>query len=162
VGLNSRFASLIKTNRDDNYRVKKEKCKVMEDQRERVSYRVSDTPGISGAPVMGPDWNVSHLLIDRDSLERIRRQAIQEFAKADPKNIQEVAASQLAIVNSYYQSKPVTTELSLVAHLGRDRVRFFSCGCRGSSVSPISKCSYCEWYCWGIGAGICRYLSLPL
>jgi hypothetical protein len=30
--------------------------------------------------------------------------AVQQVAKADPKNIQEVAASQLGIVNSYYQS----------------------------------------------------------
>jgi Na+/proline symporter len=34
----------------------------------------------------------------------IRQQAIQEVAKADPNNIQEVAASQLSIINSYYQS----------------------------------------------------------
>jgi Cyanobacterial TRADD-N associated 2-Transmembrane domain len=33
-----------------------------------------------------------------------RQQAIQEVAKADPNNIQEVAASQLSIINSYYQS----------------------------------------------------------
>jgi hypothetical protein len=30
--------------------------------------------------------------------------AVQEVAKADPNNIQEVAASQLSIINSYYQS----------------------------------------------------------
>ena len=30
--------------------------------------------------------------------------ALKEVAKADPNNIQEVAASQLAIINSYYQS----------------------------------------------------------
>src|SRR5438876_7478679 len=30
--------------------------------------------------------------------------AIDQVAKADPSNIQEVAASQLAIINSYYQS----------------------------------------------------------
>src|SRR5262245_63879613 len=34
----------------------------------------------------------------------IRQQAVQEVAKANPSNIQEVAASQLAIINSYYQS----------------------------------------------------------
>jgi hypothetical protein len=34
----------------------------------------------------------------------LRQQAIQEVAKADPNNIQEVAASQLSIINSYYQS----------------------------------------------------------
>lgn len=34
----------------------------------------------------------------------LRRQAVREVAKADPNNIQEVAASQLAIINSYYQS----------------------------------------------------------
>ncbi len=33
-----------------------------------------------------------------------RQQAVQEVAKADPNNIQEVAASQLSIINSYYQS----------------------------------------------------------
>ena len=33
-----------------------------------------------------------------------RPQAIQEVAKANPSNIQEVAASQLAIINSYYES----------------------------------------------------------
>ncbi len=33
-----------------------------------------------------------------------RQQAIQEVAKANPNNIQEVAASQLSIINSYYQS----------------------------------------------------------
>ncbi len=34
----------------------------------------------------------------------IRQQAVRQVAKADPNNIQEVAASQLAIINSYYQS----------------------------------------------------------
>jgi hypothetical protein len=34
----------------------------------------------------------------------MRQQAVQEVAKADPNNIQEVAASQLSIINSYYQS----------------------------------------------------------
>lgn len=34
----------------------------------------------------------------------LRQQAIQEVAKANPNNIQEVAASQLSIINSYYQS----------------------------------------------------------
>jgi hypothetical protein len=34
----------------------------------------------------------------------LRQQAVQEVAKADPNNIQEVAASQLSIINSYYQS----------------------------------------------------------
>ncbi len=33
-----------------------------------------------------------------------RQQAVQEVAKADPDNIQEVAASQLSIINSYYES----------------------------------------------------------
>src|SRR5258708_23709575 len=33
-----------------------------------------------------------------------RQQAVEEVAKADPNNIQEVAASQLSIINSYYQS----------------------------------------------------------
>lgn len=33
-----------------------------------------------------------------------RQKAVQEVAKANPDNIQEVAASQLAIINSYYQS----------------------------------------------------------
>lgn len=33
-----------------------------------------------------------------------RQQAVQDVAKADPNNIQEVAASQLSIINSYYQS----------------------------------------------------------
>lgn len=33
-----------------------------------------------------------------------RQQAVRQVAKADPNNIQEVAASQLAIINSYYQS----------------------------------------------------------
>ncbi len=34
----------------------------------------------------------------------LRQQAVEEVAKADPNNIQEVAASQLSIINSYYQS----------------------------------------------------------
>lgn len=34
----------------------------------------------------------------------IRQQAVQEVAKADPNNIQEVAASLLSITNSYYES----------------------------------------------------------
>ncbi len=34
----------------------------------------------------------------------LRQKAVQEVAKADPNNIQEVAASQLSIINSYYQS----------------------------------------------------------
>src|SRR5260370_30704765 len=34
----------------------------------------------------------------------IRQQAVQDVAKADPNNIQELAASQLSIINSYYQS----------------------------------------------------------
>jgi hypothetical protein len=33
-----------------------------------------------------------------------RQQAVEEVAKANPNNIQEVAASQLSIINSYYQS----------------------------------------------------------
>jgi hypothetical protein len=33
-----------------------------------------------------------------------RQQAVQSVAKANPDNIQEVAASQLSIINSYYQS----------------------------------------------------------
>ncbi|MEO8972086.1 MAG: hypothetical protein ABI406_10875 [Ktedonobacteraceae bacterium] len=33
-----------------------------------------------------------------------RQEAIREVAKADPNNIQEVAASQLSIINSYYES----------------------------------------------------------
>jgi hypothetical protein len=36
-------------------------------------------------------------------LRDIQAKAVQEVAKADPSNIQEVAASQLAIINSYYQ-----------------------------------------------------------
>jgi len=36
--------------------------------------------------------------------EFLRQEAVREVAKADPSNIQEVAASQLAIINSYYQS----------------------------------------------------------
>ena len=34
----------------------------------------------------------------------MRQQAVEEVAKANPNNIQEVAASQLSIINSYYQS----------------------------------------------------------
>lgn len=41
-------------------------------------------------------------LLARDFLNR--QQAVEEVAKADPDNIQEVAASQLSIINSYYQS----------------------------------------------------------
>jgi hypothetical protein len=35
---------------------------------------------------------------------QVRQQAISRVARADPGNIQEVAASQLSIINSYYQS----------------------------------------------------------
>jgi hypothetical protein len=45
------------------------------------------------ASVIGNSWE-----------EQKREQAVIRIAKADPKNIQEVAASQLAIINSYYQS----------------------------------------------------------
>lgn len=38
------------------------------------------------------------------SLYTDQREALEKTAKADPGNIQEVAASQLAIINSYYQS----------------------------------------------------------
>jgi len=34
----------------------------------------------------------------------IRQQAVEEVAKADPNNVQEVAASLLSIINSYYES----------------------------------------------------------
>jgi hypothetical protein len=51
---------------------------------------------ISGGPFSGPYvWSGDYA---------IRQQAVEEVAKADPKNIQEVAASQLSIINSYYQS----------------------------------------------------------
>src|SRR5713101_6842114 len=40
----------------------------------------------------------------RSSDYALRQYAVQEVAKADPNNIQEVAASQLSIINSYYQS----------------------------------------------------------
>jgi hypothetical protein len=42
-------------------------------------------------------------VIDRSGFEA-RQEAIASVAKADPKNIQEVAASQLSIINSYYHS----------------------------------------------------------
>lgn len=54
--------------------------------------------------------NLSIDLSDRkvpDDLEadfQARQQAISRVARADPENIQEVAASQLSIINSYYQS----------------------------------------------------------
>ncbi len=54
------------------------------------------------AKVGGPK-NIDIVLFDGFD-EKERWKAIEDVAKADPNNIQEVAASQLAIVNSYYQS----------------------------------------------------------
>ena len=46
---------------------------------------------------LGQSWPVSSDYV-------IRQQAVQEVAKADPNNVQEVAASLLSITNSYYES----------------------------------------------------------
>jgi Cyanobacterial TRADD-N associated 2-Transmembrane domain len=66
-------------------------------------------------PQSDPGWNVGSVAIGTDSTIPIqatyfvsdyamRQQAVQDVAKANPNNIQEVAASQLSIINSYYQS----------------------------------------------------------
>src|SRR5713101_5980865 len=49
-------------------------------------------------------WNKLVGSLTRSSDYALRQYAVQEVAKADPNNIQEVAASQLSIINSYYQS----------------------------------------------------------
>src|SRR5207302_5661239 len=54
--------------------------------------------------------DLSRVLSDQKLLDNLgpdfqaRQQAISRVARADPGNIQEVAASQLSIINSYYQS----------------------------------------------------------
>ncbi len=70
----------------------------------------------SDKPQSDPRWNVGSVVIGTDSTIPIqpmsyflsdyamRQQAVQDVAKANPNNIQEVAASQLSIINSYYQS----------------------------------------------------------
>jgi len=61
----------------------------------------------TGGPIPDGLYNsigvpISTIILEGDYATRQR--AVEEVAKADPNNIQEVAASQLSIINSYYQS----------------------------------------------------------
>lgn len=73
---------------------------------EDLNQLTSDSDNVSGFNVSSlfipTNPNVVHLNYAYDLVQR--QQAVREVAKADPNNIQEVAASQLSIINSYYQS----------------------------------------------------------